>query len=101
MNKGMKKVIPFVLFATLLSGCSKDLTIKDGEDKTVVKENAEYELDLTNYQEIFDDLFASNGAETASKELVYRIAKQVVETIDSTDEKTKKLEQREQFLNFL
>ena len=57
MNKGMKKVIPFVLFATLLSGCSKDLTIKDGEDKTVVKENAEYELDLTNYQEIFDDLF--------------------------------------------
>ena len=93
MNKGMKKVIPFVLFATLLSGCSKDLTIKDGEDKTVVKENAEYELDLTNYQEIFDDLFASNGAETASKELVYRIAKQVVETIDSTDEKTKKLEE--------
>lgn len=93
MNKGMKKVIPFVLFATLLSGCSKDLTIKDGEDKTVVKENAEYELDLTNYQEIFDDLFASNGAETASKELVYRIAKQIVETIDSTDEKTKKLEE--------
>ena len=93
MNKGMKKVIPFVLFATLLSGCSKDLTIKDGEDKTVVKENAEYELDLTNYQEIFDDLFASSGAETASKELVYRIAKQVVETIDSTDEKTKKLEE--------
>ena len=93
MNKGMKKVIPFVLFATLLTSCSNELTLKDGEDKTVVKENANYELDLTNYQEIFDDLFATNGAETASKELVYRIAKQVVETIDSTDEKTKKLEE--------
>ena len=93
MNKGIKKVIPFVLFATLLTSCSNELTLKDGEDKTVVKENANYELDLTNYQEIFDDLFATNGAETASKELVYRIAKQVVETIDSTDEKTKKLEE--------
>lgn len=93
MNKSMKKIIPFVLFATLLTSCSDELTLKDGEDKTVVKENANYELDLTNYQEIFDDLFATNGAETASKELVYRIAKQVVETIDSTDEKTKKLEE--------
>lgn len=93
MKKNMKKIIPFVMFATLLTSCSNELTIKDGEDKTVVKENANYELDLTNYQEIFDDLFATNGAETASKELVYRIAKQVVDTIDSTDEKTKKLEE--------
>ena len=85
MKKNMKKIIPFVMFATLLTSCSNELTIKDGEDKTVVKENANYELDLTNYQEIFDDLFATNGAETASKELVYRIAKHVVDTIDSTD----------------
>lgn len=92
MKKNVKKIIPFVMFATLLSSCSNELTIKDGEDKTVVKENANYELDLTNYQEIFDDLFAASGAQTASDELIYRIAKQVVETIDSEDENTKRLE---------
>lgn len=93
MSKKMKKIIPFVMFATLLAGCSTDVEIKDGEDKTVVKENTNYELDLTTYQDIFDDLFTASGAETASKELVYRIAKQVVDTVDSTDEKTKALEQ--------
>ena len=93
MSKKMKKIIPFVMFATLLAGCSTDVEIKDGEDKTVVKENTNYELDLTTYQDIFDDLFTTSGAETASKELVYRIAKQVVDTVDSTDEKTKALEQ--------
>lgn len=92
MKKNIKKIVPFVMFATLLAGCSGDLTIKDGEDKTVVKDNAKYELDLTTYQDIFDDLFASRGAQTASEELVYRIAKQVVETIDSDDAKTKALE---------
>ena len=92
MSKKMKKIIPFVMFATLLAGCSTDVQLKDGEDKTVVKENSDYELDLTTYQDIFDDLFASNGAETAARELVYRIAKQVVENVDSTDENTKALE---------
>lgn len=93
MTKKMKKIIPFVMFATLLAGCSTDVTLKDGDDKTVVKENANYELDLTTYQEIFDDLFTASGAETTAKELVYRIAKSVVENIDSEDEKTKALEQ--------
>jgi len=93
MKKNIRKIIPFVMFATLLAGCSKDLTIKDGEDKTVVKENASYELDLTTYQEIFDDLFAVNGAKVASDELVYRIAKQVVDTVDSEDAKTRALEE--------
>lgn len=93
MNKNIKKIIPFVMFATLLSSCSKELTLKDGEDKTIVKENASYEeLDLTTYQEVFDDLFAASGAETASRELVYRIAKQVVDNIDSEDAKTQNLE---------
>ena len=93
MAKNIKKIIPFVMFATLLSSCSNELTLKDGEDKTIVKENASYEdLDLTTYQEVFDDLFTASGAEVASKELVYRIAKQIVENIDSEDEKTQKLE---------
>ena len=93
MNNKMKKIIPFVMFATLLAGCSTDVTLKDGDDKTVVKENENFELDLTTYQDIFDDLFTASGAETAAKELVYRIAKSVVENIDSEDEKTKVLEQ--------
>ncbi|MBQ9730694.1 MAG: hypothetical protein IJV94_01045 [Bacilli bacterium] len=92
MKKSVKKIIPFVMFATLLSSCSNELTLKDGEDKTIVKENASYELDLTTYQDVFDDLFTASGAETASKELVYRIAKQVVDNIDSEDAKTQKLE---------
>ena len=93
MAKNIKKIIPFVMFATLLSSCSNELTLKDGEDKTIVKENASYEdLDLTTYQEVFDDLFTASGAVVASQELIYRIAKQIVENIDSEDEKTQKLE---------
>lgn len=82
MNKNVKKVIPFMLFATLLAGCTSDLTVANG-DKTIagVKEGAtvENELDLKTYQEIFDELFETSGAATAANELVYRIAKSVVD----------------------
>lgn len=83
MNKNIKKVIPFMLFATLLAGCTSDLTVANG-DKTIagVKEGAtaKYELDLKTYQEIFDELFETEGAATVANEIVYRIAKSVVES---------------------
>lgn len=76
--KKMKKLIPFVMTAALLAGCSQELGLKD-QDKTVVNvENAGEDINLTTNQEIFEKLFESQGASAVANEIVYTIAKDLV-----------------------
>lgn len=80
-NTKMKKInkfIPFVLAATLLVGCDETINVNNAANRVAV-ENANNDLSgLTTYEDIFEDLYASNGPSKAAKNLVYLIARKVV-----------------------
>ena len=89
MNKGLK-LAPFALAALMLIGCSPKTIGPENGNNSIVGENG------TTYQEFYDELYKTNGADFASKELILRVAKDVVENSETfkaigVDEESKKL----------
>ncbi|MDY4788404.1 MAG: hypothetical protein SO253_03700 [Bacilli bacterium] len=70
MKKGIK-VIPFALAALLLVGCSSSSIGPSNGKNPIVGDNG------TTYQEFYDEMYASIGAEYAAKELILQVSKDV------------------------
>ena len=72
MNKGLK-LVPFALAALLLVGCSSKVIGPQNGKNPIINENT------LSYQEYYDQMFEKhNGSERAAKELILRVAKDVV-----------------------
>ena len=76
--KKINKFIPFVLAAALLVGCDTTINVKDAANRLAVVNTNNSLSDLTTFEDIFEELYETDGPSMASKNLIYLLAKKVV-----------------------